>query len=67
MKSVLFYLFVIAFSLFVTIAVPLTLKWGQCTAKAKAQGLECQFGFFTGCMVKIDGRWVDYKKWRVVE
>lgn len=38
-----------------------------CTAKAERQGYECEWGLFTGCMVKIDGKWVDYDKWRVTE
>lgn len=38
-----------------------------CTAKAEIQGYECEWGLLTGCMVKIDGKWVDYDKWRVTE
>lgn len=41
--------------------------WYECDAKASEQGLEHQWGPFKGCLIKVDGRWIDYDKWRVME
>lgn len=38
-----------------------------CRAKAEAQGLECEWGIFQGCMVKIDGKWIDYDRLRIMD
>lgn len=43
------------------------IKWSRCHTKAEMQGYECSWGPIQGCMVKIDGKWVDYDKWRVME
>lgn len=33
-----------------------------CSAKAKAQGYEYEYGLFKGCMVKTDKGWMDYDR-----
>ena len=38
-----------------------------CGEKAEAQKLEHQWGPFKGCLIKVDGKWIDYDKWRVME
>lgn len=38
-----------------------------CISKASVQGLEHQWGPFKGCLIKVDGRWIDYDKWRIME
>lgn len=38
-----------------------------CDSKASEQGLEHQWGPFKGCLIKVEGRWIDYDKWRVME
>ena len=38
-----------------------------CTAKAEKQGYECEWSLLEGCMVKVEGKWVDYDKWRIME
>lgn len=38
-----------------------------CHSKAKAQGLECDWGFIQGCMVKVDGKWIDYDRLRIMD
>ena len=39
----------------------------ECKSKALAQGLECDWGIVQGCMVKIDGKWVDYDRFRIMD
>lgn len=41
--------------------------WYTCESKAMEQGLENRWGPFKGCLIKVDGKWVDYDKWRVME
>lgn len=38
-----------------------------CREKAAAQGLEHQWGPAKGCLIKVDGKWIDYDKWRIME
>lgn len=53
---------------FVIIAIGgLLFSYTKCHSKAQMQGYECQWGPIQGCMVKVDGKWVDYDKWRVME
>ena len=42
-------------------------EWYSCDSKSMEQGLEHQWGPFKGCLIKVDGKWVDYDKWRVME
>lgn len=39
----------------------------ECEQKVAPSGYECTWDFFAGCQVNIDGRWVPYEKWRVIE
>lgn len=39
----------------------------ECEQKVAPSGYECDWDFFAGCQVNIDGRWVPYEKWRVFE
>lgn len=39
----------------------------ECHTKAEKQGLECSWGIIQGCMMKIDGKWVDYDRIRIVD
>lgn len=39
----------------------------ECGAKAEKQGYEHSWGIVEGCMMKIDGKWIDYDKWRAME
>lgn len=41
--------------------------WYGCESKATAQALEHQWGPFKGCLIKVEGKWIDYDKWRVME
>ena len=41
--------------------------WYACDSKTMEQGLEHKWGPFKGCLIKVDGKWVDYDKWRVME
>lgn len=43
------------------------IDWYGCDSKAAAQGLEHQWGPFKGCLIKVDGKWIDYDKWRITE
>lgn len=42
-------------------------EWYTCDSKATEQGLEHQWGPFKGCLIKVDDRWIDYDKWRIME
>lgn len=35
--------------------------------KASMQGFECSYSPLQGCMVKVDGNWIDYDRLRVIE
>lgn len=39
----------------------------ECEQKVAPSGYECTWDLFAGCQVNIDGRWVPYEKWRVME
>ena len=38
-----------------------------CRAKAGKQGLQFDYGIAQGCMVKYNGKWVDYDRLRYTE
>lgn len=42
-------------------------KFASCHFKASKQELECSYNPLQGCMVKIDGKWIDYDRLRVME
>lgn len=58
-------------ALVILLAACLGITWGNdwysCDAKTSEQGLEHQWGPFKGCLIKMDDRWIDYDKWRVME
>lgn len=39
----------------------------QCRAKAVKQELQYDYGIVQGCMVKYNGKWVDYDRLRYTE
>lgn len=39
----------------------------ECQQKANFQELEYHWGFVEGCMVKKDGKWIDYDRYRIFE
>ncbi len=39
----------------------------SCHVKSSKQDLECSYFPLQGCMVKIDGKWIDYDRLRVME
>lgn len=45
----------------------LVASYVKCHAKASKQGLECSYMPLQGCMVKIDGKWIDYDRLRITE
>ena len=38
-----------------------------CREKALAQNMEWQFGIMKGCIVKHNGKWIDYERLRYAE
>lgn len=38
-----------------------------CREKALAQNMEWQFGIMKGCIVKHNGKWIDYQRLRYTE
>lgn len=39
----------------------------SCHVKSSKQDLECSYIPLQGCMVKIDGKWIDYSRLRIME
>ena len=39
----------------------------QCEQLATQQELEWDFGVIKGCLVKKEGKWIDYEKYRIVK
>lgn len=60
---ILFMAFIVALFYFALVGFPTM----QCQEKAELQGYDCKWSLVTGCMIKVDGNWVDYTKWRVTE
>lgn len=47
-----------------------TLFWWpsfECEQRLRMSGHECTWDFFAGCQVKVNGQWVPYDKWRVMD
>ena len=42
-------------------------KCVSCHLKASKQEMECSYNPLQGCMVKVDGKWIDYDRLRVME
>ena len=47
--------------------LPVVADRAQCRAKAVKQGLQYDYGIAQGCMVKYNGKWVDYDRLRYME
>ena len=47
--------------------LPVVADQAQCRAKAGKQGLQFDYGIAQGCMVKYNGKWVDYDRLRYTE
>lgn len=62
-KELIYYAVVLAF----LIAVLWVFSESECHKKAAMQGLICEYSFIGGCMVQINGHWVDYEKWRITQ
>ena len=39
----------------------------QCEEKVRMSGNDCHWELFTGCQVKVNGKWIPYEKWRSFE
>lgn len=57
----------VAITILVIMGVAMFTPYFTCHSKAKAQGLECQWGIMQGCMVKVDGKWIDYDRLRIMD
>ena len=63
----------VLYSLFIVIAIAIlagttcTFRLASCHIKASKQELECSYNPLQGCMVKIDGKWIDYSSLRLIE
>ena len=47
--------------------LPVVADRAQCKAKAVKQGLQFDYGIAQGCMVKHNGKWIDYDRLRYTE
>lgn len=59
--------FLVTVTFFGIIAGALLWPYYECHTKAEKQGLECSWGIIQGCMIKIDGKWVDYDRFRIMD
>jgi hypothetical protein len=41
-------------------------NYATCSAKAEVMGTDYKFGFYEGCFIKEDGKWVDYDRYRII-
>ena len=39
----------------------------QCEQKVEMSGYECMWELFKGCQVHVNGQWIPYEKWRVID
>lgn len=57
--------------IFIAILLIIGAVWGlpyyQCATKAEIQGMDYSFGIIQGCMVKQNGKWIDYNRLRVID
>lgn len=49
------------------VMLPVVADRAQCRAKAVKQGLQFDYGIAQGCMVKYNGKWIDYDRLRYTE
>lgn len=49
------------------ILLPAIVDSSMCRAKARKQGLQSDYGIIQGCMVKYNGKWIDYDRLRYTE
>lgn len=47
--------------------LPFVADSSSCRAKAVKQGLQFDYGIAQGCMVKYNGKWIDYDRLRYTE
>ncbi len=59
--------YLVTIAIFGIIAVVLLSPYFECHTKAEKQGMECSWGIIQGCMVKIDGKWIDYDRLRIMD
>ena len=48
----------------ITIFITVKFQEIKCETKAKTQNLESDFGIIKGCIVKYQGKWIDYERLR---
>ena len=62
-----FELFLYALLISLIIGGTCIIRGVQCHLKASKQEMECSYKPLQGCMVKVDGKWIDYNRLRVME
>jgi len=66
-KEILLVTIIPTIVLIVAIIIGIKYSEYECQQKAKFQELEYYWGFVEGCMVKKDGKWIDYERYRILE
>lgn len=67
MKELVLYCLFMVIAFAILAGVTCTIKFATCHFKASKQDLECSYIPLQGCMVKIDGKWIDYDRLRLIE
>jgi len=59
---------ILAVALFVCITVVpgYFFNYNTCRSKAAVLNTDYKFGFYEGCFIKEDGKWVDYDRYRII-
>lgn len=57
---------VIAFVVGIAAAPSYFFAYNTCRSKAAVLNTDYKFGFYEGCFIKEDGKWVDYARYRIV-
>lgn len=66
-NDVLLMLFATLFFVFFFIGIGALTGYYECKSKALKQEIAYSFGLMQGCMVKKDGKWIDYDRLRVMD
>lgn len=64
--SILVIAIVVAIFVGITVVPGYFLNYNTCRSKAAVLNTDYKFGFYEGCFIKEDGKWVDYDRYRIV-
>jgi len=57
---------VVALFVCITVVPGYFFNYNTCRSKAAVLNTDYKFGFYEGCFIKEDGKWVDYDRYRII-